>query len=171
MLCIGSEFVSVLLGCPVQSTVYDSCPHAAQQIPFSWPKFSFIVGYWQEITLCKAMALATRSQTKRVVNYETLANLNNNTSTHAAWLVRIKSPQMMPIAFTSKGERINSHRFQCVLTSANEKEYMFGVVPFDFKNRDAAQEAMRKFVEDSVWEISTPVFNLKAKTEYTSTPF
>ena len=72
---------------------------------------------------------------------------------------------MQPIAFTSKGEPIKDHRFQCVLISANEKEYMFGVVPFDFKNRDAAQEAMRKFVEDSVLEISTPAFDLKAKVE------
>ena len=31
---------------------------------------------------------------------------------------------------------------------------MFGIVPFDFRNRSAAQDAMRQFAEDSVWEIS-----------------
>lgn len=30
---------------------------------------------------------------------------------------------------------------------------------------------MREFAEDSVWEMSTPAFDLKAKNEYTSTPF
>jgi len=85
------------------------------------------------------------------VKYETLANLSNNTGKHASWLVRIKSPQLQPVAFTSKGERVKGNRFQCVLTSANEKEYMFGVVPFDFRNRSAAQDDMRQFAEDSVW--------------------
>ena len=116
------------------------------------------------------MANATRSQAKTVVKYETLANLNNNTGKHTSWLVRIKSPQVQPVAFMARGEKVQGHRFQCVLTSTNEKEYMFGVVPFDFGNRSAAQEAMRQFAEESVWEISNPAFDLKAKNEYISTP-
>ena len=99
------------------------------------------------------------------MKYETLANLNNNTGKHASWLVRIKSPQVQPVAFMARGEKVEGHRFQCVLTSANEKEYIFGVVPFDFRNRTAAQEAEKQFVEDSVWEISAPALDLKAKNE------
>lgn len=77
---------------------------------------------------------------------------------------------MQPVAFMAKGEKVQGHRFQCVLASANEKEYMFGVVPFDFRNRSAAQDAMREFAEDSFWKISNPAFDLKAKNEYASAP-
>lgn len=116
------------------------------------------------------MTNATGPQATTVVKYKALANLNNNTGKIASWLVRIKSPQVQPLAFMARGEKVHGHRVQCVLTSDNEKEYMFGGVPFDFRNRSAAQDAMREFAEVSVWEISTPAFDLKAKHEYTSAP-
>ena len=47
---------------------------------------------------------------------------------------------------------------------------MYGSVPFDFKNRNAAVEAEKKFTDGSVWEISQPAFDHKYRAEYVGCP-
>ena len=112
----------------------------------------------------------TRSQTARATKYDTLKNMNANSGRHAAWLLCIRSPKIRVIKFKSKGEPVEGFQFQCLLVSNDAKQYMYGRVPFDFKNRGAAEQAMQKFIENSVWKITNPTFDDKAKVQYISCP-
>ena len=47
---------------------------------------------------------------------------------------------------------------------------MMGIVPFEFKNRQAASNAEATFRRGSVWEVMTPAFDSKAKPEYNGCP-
>ena len=47
---------------------------------------------------------------------------------------------------------------------------MLGLVPFDFKDRNAATKAAEKFTADSVWEITTPAFDTRSKPEFNGSP-
>ena len=47
---------------------------------------------------------------------------------------------------------------------------MYGSIPFDFKNRNAAEEALKKFTDGSVWEISAPAFDHKYRALYVGCP-
>ena len=112
----------------------------------------------------------TRSQTARATKYDTLTNMNANSGRHAAWLLCIRSPKIRVIKFKSKGEPVEGFQFQCLLVSNDAKQYMYGRVPFDFKNRAAAEQAMQKFIENSVWKITNPTFDDKAKVQHISCP-
>ena len=96
--------------------------------------------------------------------------MNTSSGKFASWLVCVRDPQVQPVRFNARGQWIDGHRFSCVLTSADEKEYMFGAVPFDFKNRHAAQQAAEKFTDMSVWQISKPNFDGRSKAEFISAP-
>ena len=61
---------------------------------------------------------------------------------------------------------MDAKKFQCVLVSQDPTQYMFGVVNWDFKQTDAPDKAMAKFKKETVWEITTPAFDAKAKSEY-----
>ena len=73
-------------------------------------------------------------------------------------------------SFHSKGELVSAKKFRAVLTSSNPQEYMYGSVPFNFKNRNAAVEAEKKFTDGSVWEISAPAFDHKCRALYVGCP-
>ena len=47
---------------------------------------------------------------------------------------------------------------------------MLAVVPFDFKDPNAARNAYDKYKKSSVWELTTPAFDAKAKPEYNGCP-
>ena len=57
-----------------------------------------------------------------------------------------------------------------MLTASDPQQYMYGSVPFDFKNRNAAVEAEKKFTDGSVREISQPAFDHKYRAEYVGCP-
>ena len=50
-------------------------------------------------------------------------------------------------------------------SSVFPSQYMLGLVPSEFKNRDAAKQASLRFTDLSVWEITTPAFDAKSKPE------
>lgn len=112
----------------------------------------------------------TRSKGKEVCKYESLKAMNINTAKFASWIVMVRKPEAKPVTFNRDGKEQKGSRFQCVLTSNNEEEYCLGVVPFQWKNRDAGFDAMRKFTEGSIWQISTPAFEQKVKLDQISTP-
>lgn len=114
----------------------------------------------------------TRStQAKQVCKYESLKAMNSNTAKFASWIVCIRKPEAKPVSFTTRdNKKQEGSRFQCVLTSGDEKEYCLGVVPFQWKNRDAGYDAARQFTEGSIWQISTPAFDPKVKMDQISTP-
>ena len=117
------------------------------------------------------MAL-TRSKGKDVCKYESLKAMNTNTSKFATWIVKIRKPEANTVTFTDNktGKQQKGSRFQCILTSGDESEYCFGVVPFQWKNREGGFEAERQFTEGSMWQISTPAFDNKVKLDHISTP-
>ena len=116
------------------------------------------------------MAL-TRSRGKEVCKFESLKSMNNNTAKCASWIVCIRNPEAKAVNFVDRNQKEQQgSRFQCVLTSSDETEYCLGVVPFQWKNRNAGFEAEAMFTEGSIWQISTPAFDGKAKLEQISTP-
>ena len=47
---------------------------------------------------------------------------------------------------------------------------MMGLVPFDFKNWQAASNAETTFRRNSAWEVTMPAFDAKAKADYIGCP-
>jgi hypothetical protein len=103
-------------------------------------------------------------------NVETLKNMNSSTSKYAKWYVRIIDPKIIDYSFTSRNEPVYAQKFACVLVSEDPSQYMLGLVPFAFTDRDAAQKAFSKFIKDHVFEITTPAFDTKARPEYNGCP-
>ena len=89
---------------------------------------------------------------------EKLINMNASTA--------IISPIVVRYTFIANGEQEHAKKFECYLTSKDPSQYMFGAVPFEFQNRDAAQKGFDKFTDKSGWEITKPAFDVKAKPEY-----
>ena len=105
-----------------------------------------------------------------MAEYESIMNMNENTGKHARWLLRILDPDIIPYEFTARNETIQASRFSCVCVSDNPAEYMHGVVPFQFANRDAPQSAVARFQPNTVWEITKPAFDNRAKVEFNGAP-
>ena len=103
-------------------------------------------------------------------NVETLKNMNGNTAPHAKWYVRILDPKTIEYTFTAKQEVVHATKFECVLVSKDPGQYMLGVVPFSFRDKTAAKIAFEQFEKSTVWEITTPAFDPKAKSEYNGCP-
>ena len=59
---------------------------------------------------------------------------------------------------------------QCILVSDDTSQYMLATVPFDFKDPKAAVKALDKFRKSTVWEITNPALDAKAKPEYSGCP-
>ena len=103
-------------------------------------------------------------------NTETLKSMNSQTARFAKWYVKILDPKVIDYSFAAKGEKVQAQKFQCVLVSHAPEQYMLGLVPFDFKDRSAAQTAAKKFTPDSVWELTTPAFDSRSRPEFNGCP-
>ena len=103
-------------------------------------------------------------------NVETLKNMNGTTAKFAKWYVRVCDPKIVDYSFQSRGEKVDAQKFQCVLVSSAPEQYMLGLVPFDFKDRSAATNALEKFAADSVWELTTPAFDSRARPAFVGCP-
>lgn len=116
----------------------------------------------------------TRSQAGKAnaSKFDAVKNMNSNNGKFGAWLLCVRSPEALHVRFQNRkdGKWIEGYRFQCVLASNDPKQYMYGVIPYDFKNSNSAQEACDKFVEGSIWKITKPSFDTRAKREYVSCP-
>ena len=113
-----------------------------------------------------------RSASKKVAKYESLKNLNHNNAKFAHWLVCVRKPESVPVQFTDSrsSQQEKGSRFQCVLTSSIKEEYCIGVIGFQWKDRNAGFDALSKFTDGSIWQMSTPAFDDKQKMEWISTP-
>ena len=117
------------------------------------------------------MPLLTRAPAEMLPkNTETLKNMNSTTAKFAKWCVRAIDPKVVQYSFTARNEKVGAEKFQCVLVSNAPEQYMLGVVPFTFKDKSAARNAMKRFTADSVWQLTTPAFDSKAKPEFNSCP-
>lgn len=103
-------------------------------------------------------------------NTETLKNMNASTAKHAKWYVRILDPKIIAYQFRAKEKVVDATKFQCILVSKDPSQYMLGLVAFEFKDLQGAKKAFEKFKKGSVWEISTPSFDSKSKSEYNGCP-
>jgi len=110
------------------------------------------------------------SGTAMGANVESLKSMNANTSKFAKWYVRVSTAKVVPYTFMARSERVDATRFECVLVSNDATQYMFGSVPFDFREKDAATKAAEKYKIGTVWEITTPAFDPRAKPEYNGCP-
>ena len=120
------------------------------------------------------MTSVTRSQAAKesACSFDKLDKMNATTAKFTSWIVMIRNPKILTIRFWSKHQHkfVDVKRFQCVLASADPKQYMYGCVLQDYRSENAIDEALAKFEEGSVWKISRPVFDTKSKREYVSCP-
>ncbi len=84
--------------------------------------------------------------------------------------MRIIDPKIIDYKFTANGKWVDASNFECILVSKDPSQHMLAVVPFDFNDPNAAQKAIQKFTKSSVWEITTPAFDAKAKPECNGCP-
>ena len=103
-------------------------------------------------------------------NVETLKNMNATTSKFAKWYVRVVDPNVIDCSFKARDETIAAQIFQCVLVSKDPAQYMLGLVPFVFSDRQAAARALTRFTENQVFEVTTPAFDAKARAEFNGCP-
>ena len=96
--------------------------------------------------------------------------MNASTAKHAKWYVRILDPKIIAYKFRAKGKVVDATKFQCILVSKDPSQYMLGLVAFEFKDLQGAKKAFEKFKKGTVWEISTPSFDSKSKSEYNGCP-
>ena len=101
---------------------------------------------------------------------ETLNKIKASTGKFAKWYVRVSDPKVKDYTFDSRGEKIQAHKFECALVSQDPSQYMMGLVPFDFKNRQAASNAETTFRRNSAWEVTMPAFDAKTKPDYIRCP-
>ncbi len=99
-------------------------------------------------------------------NVETLKNMNSTTSKFAKWFVRVIHPKIVDYTFQARGETVQAKKFVCVLVSQDPAQYMLGIVPFSFNDREAPQKAFAKFKPNMVLELTTPAFDSKARPEF-----
>ena len=98
--------------------------------------------------------------------------MNATTAKFTSWIVKVANPKILPIRYWNRHQNklMEMKRFQCVLASADPKQYMYGCVPHDFRNENVVDEALARFEEGSVWKISKPIFDTKTKRDYVSCP-
>ena len=76
-------------------------------------------------------------------NVETLKNMNAGTAKFAKWYARIVDPKVIPYTFHAQSKLVQAEKFECILVSKDPSQYMLGIVPFEFKEPNAAQEASK----------------------------
>ena len=100
-------------------------------------------------------------------SFESLDKMNSTNGQSMSWIVKVANPKIIRVQYWSKHaqEVKEVKRFQCVLTSADPKQYMYGCVC-----NHSVDEAHVKFQEGSVWKITRPVFDVNTKHDYVSCP-
>ena len=93
------------------------------------------------------------------ISVETLKNMKGTTSKLAKWYVRVVDPKVIDYSFKSRGETVAAQMFQCVLVPNDPSQYMLGLAPFNFSDRQAATKALTSFAENQMLEITTPAFD------------
>ena len=102
--------------------------------------------------------------------YESVMNMNETNAKHAQWCLRVLNPQLQPYKFQARGETVNAKQFTCVLVGDAPKEYMIATVPFEFKAQDAPDEAFARFIENTVWKVSRPSFDVRSQAQFNGSP-
>ena len=150
MIAVLNEFVSVSAASPLPAGSTRSATH---QLSVQPPHYA------------TAMTASLLPE-----NTLTLKNMNASTAKHAKWYVRILDPKIISYKFRAKEKEVNATKFQCILVSKDPSQYMLGLVAFEFKDLQGAKKAFEKFKKGTVWEISTPSFDSKSKSEYNGCP-
>ena len=96
--------------------------------------------------------------------------MNSTIGKFAKWYVRVLDPKIIEYEFVSKGETVYAQKFECVLVSKDPAQYMLATVPFSFADRLSATKARDSFKSKDVLEITTPVFDAKARQEFNGCP-
>ena len=96
--------------------------------------------------------------------------MNASTSKFAKWYVRVIDPKIKDYTFQSRGEKIHAQKFECVVVSHGPSQHMMGIVPFEVRNRQGATQAGAMFRPSIVWEVTTPAFETKAKSDFIGCP-
>ena len=67
-------------------------------------------------------------------------------------------------------EKIWAQKFECVFVSQDVSQYVIGIFPFQFNNRQAASNAEAMLRRSSVWKVTTPAFDPNARYDYDGRP-
>ena len=65
---------------------------------------------------------------------------------------------------------MQAQKFQCLLVSRDPADYMMGLVPFEFKDRQAAQNTVALCHDGSVWDLTKHAFDSRSRPEFIGCP-
>ena len=97
---------------------------------------------------------------------DSLMNLNERSAKYSVWVVRVVNGRVLHYKFTARGETVEATKFICHLVGEKATEYVSGIVPFDFKKKDAAQKAMTQYPDGQVLIIRTPAFDTRSTAKW-----
>lgn len=87
--------------------------------------------------------------------YEPLSMLNMNSAQHGTWIVRVFDPHVVTYKFkTKKGDEVTAKRFKCMLVGTDPKQYCVGVIQFNFKTPQMAEQAALRFLHNTAWSFT-----------------
>ena len=90
-----------------------------------------------------------------VSKYEPLSMLNMNSAQHGTWIVRVLDPHVVTYKFkTKKGEEVTAKRFKCTLVGTDPKQYCVGVIQFNFKTPQLAEQAALRYLHNTAWKLT-----------------
>ena len=109
---------------------------------------------------------AMTSQHAKTLATDSLMNLNERSAKHSVWVVRVANSRVLHYKFMARGETVDATKFICHLVGEKSTEYIVGIVPFDFKNKSAAEKAMRQYPIGQVMMIRSPAFDQRSTAKF-----
>ena len=81
----------------------------------------------------------------QTIQSDSIMNMNNSSAKFSRWVVRVRNPRVVRYSFTARGETVKAEKFRCHLVGDQGQQYVEAGVPFDFKQKDKAQTALKNF--------------------------
>jgi hypothetical protein len=106
------------------------------------------------------------SQHPKTLATDSLMNLNERSAKYSVWVVRVANSRVLHYKFMARGETVDATKFICHLVGEKATEYILGIVPFDFKNKGAAEKAMRQYPNGQVMIIRSPAFDERSTAKW-----
>ena len=95
------------------------------------------------------------SEMAEMNRFEPLSMLNTNSAQHGTWIVRVFDPHVVTYKFnTKKGDSVTAKRFKCMLVGTDPKQYCVGVIQFNFKTPQMAEQAALRYLHNTAWKLT-----------------
>ena len=105
-------------------------------------------------------------------DFVSLLHLNPATARFMTWTVRVVHGHVEKFSFvTRKGDILEGSKFVCYLVSANEEEYVQGVVRHSWRDPNFIQEQKDRFRDGTVWNIMNVQLEVNGRAGMNGSPY